>query len=189
MEITGELVGYANEWVEGKMGAGPDNFSMRKSCAKCFGCVVNDHAGMGARDVCGGILDAKFDIHMHLNYPGNYCVHDAKPKFTDFPPAFGGTGNTLAEGDETFADAPELAEGSCYCGAVTVKATAPPAVTAICHCVDCRKWGGGVGQLANLFKDEDITIEGELVAFANPYTEGKMGAGPDNFSSRKCCAK
>ena len=51
MEITGELVGYANEWVEGKMGAGPDNFSMRKSCAKCFGCVVNDHAGMGAAGI------------------------------------------------------------------------------------------------------------------------------------------
>jgi hypothetical protein len=29
VEITGELVGYANEWVEGKMGAGPDNFWLR----------------------------------------------------------------------------------------------------------------------------------------------------------------
>ena len=37
----------------------------------------------------------------------------------------------------------KLASGACYCGAVTVKATGQPVVKAICHCIDCRTWGGG----------------------------------------------
>ncbi|KAF7558908.1 hypothetical protein G7046_g5247 [Stylonectria norvegica] len=33
--------------------------------------------------------------------------------------------------------------GSCMCGAIEYKSTSDPAVTALCHCVDCQKWTGG----------------------------------------------
>ncbi|RMJ11997.1 hypothetical protein CDV36_008371 [Fusarium kuroshium] len=33
--------------------------------------------------------------------------------------------------------------GSCMCGAIAYKSTSDPAVTALCHCVDCQKWTGG----------------------------------------------
>ena len=29
-----------------------------------------------------------------------------------------------------------------------------------------------MGQLVNLYKEEDVTVEGELVAFANPWKAG-----------------
>ena len=46
-----------------------------------------------------------------------------------------------------------------------------------------------MGQLVNLYKQEDVTIEGELVAFANPWKEGKMGPGPENFVSTATSAQ
>ncbi|KAI8717491.1 CENP-V/GFA domain-containing protein [Fusarium sp. LHS14.1] len=33
--------------------------------------------------------------------------------------------------------------GSCMCGAIAYKSTSDPAVTALCHCLDCQKWTGG----------------------------------------------
>ena len=48
---------------------------------------------------------------------------------------------------------PALLSGSCYCGAVTVMALTPPFASGMCHCIDCRKWGGGMGQIATLFHD------------------------------------
>ncbi|KAI0817071.1 DUF636 domain-containing protein [Xylaria sp. FL0064] len=32
--------------------------------------------------------------------------------------------------------------GSCMCGAIRYQFTGEPAVTALCHCVDCQKWTG-----------------------------------------------
>lgn len=185
--IEGELVAFANPWREGKMGPGPENFSNRKCCAKCYGAVANFHPAMGKIDICGGILDS-FEPGMHINYASCiYAFADGLPKFKDLPAGFGGSDEKLEEGAEKLDEPPELPEGSCYCGAVSVKATGQPVVSAICHCVDCRKWGGGMGQLVNLYKEDDVTVEGELVAHANPWKEGKMGG--EGFSNRKSCAK
>ncbi|MEM6423293.1 MAG: GFA family protein, partial [Pseudomonadota bacterium] len=39
------------------------------------------------------------------------------------------------------ASAP-LFTGRCYCGAITLEATAAPLTAAYCHCADCRRWTG-----------------------------------------------
>ncbi|ETN40444.1 uncharacterized protein HMPREF1541_04721 [Cyphellophora europaea CBS 101466] len=36
-----------------------------------------------------------------------------------------------------------MAKGSCMCGQVEYEYTGEPAVTALCHCIDCQKWTGG----------------------------------------------
>ena len=33
-----------------------------------------------------------------------------------------------------------MAKGSCMCGQVTYEYEGEPAVTALCHCIDCQKW-------------------------------------------------
>lgn len=50
--------------------------------------------------------------------------------------------------------------GSCMCGAVQFKITAPITETAACHCSMCRKWSGGVFMALQLPKD-DVKIDGE----------------------------
>ena len=32
--------------------------------------------------------------------------------------------------------------GRCYCGAVSIAATAPPQTVTYCHCEDCKRWTG-----------------------------------------------
>jgi hypothetical protein len=54
-----------------------------------------------------------------------------------------------------------ITKGSCYCGAVKFSTKGAPIATVICHCESCRKWGGGMGQLATLFKDEQVEVKGE----------------------------
>ncbi len=39
---------------------------------------------------------------------------------------------------------------TCYCGDVKLKLTGDPMATPMCHCRDCRRWNGGVGQAAKL---------------------------------------
>ncbi|KAK2612794.1 hypothetical protein QQS21_001246 [Conoideocrella luteorostrata] len=34
-------------------------------------------------------------------------------------------------------------KGKCLCGEIAYQYTGEPAVTALCHCVDCQKWTGG----------------------------------------------
>jgi hypothetical protein len=76
----------------------------------------------------------------------------------------------------------KIAKGSCYCGAVTVECKGNPAVTCVCHCRECAKWGSI--NLATLYPADKVTVTGELVEFTNPPVEGK-----DKFSWRKTCAK
>ena len=69
---------------------------------------------------------------------------------------------------------------SCLCGACTVKVTGDPIIRAICHCESCRKWTGSLGQLVNLYPEDSVTIEGELIEFHKTK---------DSISFRKACAK
>lgn len=48
--------------------------------------------------------------------------------------------------------------GSCLCGAVTIKSTAPMETFCACHCVMCRKWAGG--PYMEVECADGITIEG-----------------------------
>ncbi len=51
------------------------------------------------------------------------------------------------------------AEGSCLCGAVTVRASRLPPESAACHCGMCRKWGGGPFLVLDC--GQDVEIEGK----------------------------
>ena len=79
--------------------------------------------------------------------------------------------------------------GACYCGAVTVKATAAPEAVAICHCSECRKWSGSACQLVTLYKAENVVVTGDLVEFKHPSAVTAVGDGTKNNSIRRCCAK
>ena len=51
---------------------------------------------------------------------------------------------------------------TCYCGAVKITVTGEPQVTPLCHCADCRRWNGGVGQAARLYAPDQVKIDGEI---------------------------
>ena len=105
VKITGELVeanppNFCGGYDETK-GVMPQGFSKRKSCAKCYGCVLNDHSHTDAKmvDICGGLIDwgeKGFQPAMHINYANAmFKIKDGKPKFKDFPTEFGGTGEII----------------------------------------------------------------------------------------------
>ena len=59
--------------------------------------------------------------------------------------------------------APELPlEGSCLCGAVQVKVTAPPLLTFACHCRDCQKFSASAYSLSAMFPADSVSVAGEL---------------------------
>lgn len=45
--------------------------------------------------------------------------------------------------------------GSCLCGSVRVRISAEPAQNVLCHCLSCKKSGGGVF-MANFFCAKDV---------------------------------
>jgi len=107
VKVEGELIttpvpfagGYPSEPTPGSP---PQGFSTRKVCAKCYAAVLNDHSGpAGKIDLCGGLLDwgvGGFEPMMHINYENRIMsIKDGKPKFIDFPAAFGGTDKTMEE--------------------------------------------------------------------------------------------
>ncbi|CAE7308527.1 unnamed protein product [Symbiodinium natans] len=60
----------------------------------------------------------------------------------------------------------EQKEGcSCLCGVVRVMILGEPLKTTLCHCQDCRKWTGSVGQMAVWYHREDVLCSGELAEF------------------------
>lgn len=72
-----------------------------------------------------------------------------------------------------------LNEGTaqCYCGACKVSVTGEPDLQLMCHCDDCRRWGGSIVQAAKLYPPEKVAVTGDLIC----KDEGKEG--------RKSCAK
>lgn len=95
--ITGELDTYAKPGS--RLCSGGTNFSHRKSCKVCGGCVLNEHPGIGKYDICGGILDyggKPFEYTEHVHYESTiFPMVDGLVKWADFPTRFGGTGNIL----------------------------------------------------------------------------------------------
>lgn len=75
------------------------DFSDRRHCANCGGQVLINHPTIGMIDVHSETLKGyDFQPGLHVNYQENVLpIRDGLPKFKDFPDAFGGSNETMAE--------------------------------------------------------------------------------------------
>jgi hypothetical protein len=73
--------------------------SERQFCKVCGGHVMTNHPGMGLIDVYAATIPSlKFAPGVHVNYAETVLpIKDGLPKFKDFPEAFGGSGEMVAE--------------------------------------------------------------------------------------------
>ncbi len=73
--------------------------SQRQYCTKCGGHVMTNHPPFGLVDVYAAILPTlKFAPAVHVNYAETVLpMRDGLPKFKDFPGAFGGSDDLVAE--------------------------------------------------------------------------------------------
>ncbi len=49
-------------------------------------------------------------------------------------------------------------EGSCFCGAVRIRATGAPFAMGYCHCGDCRAWSAGPVNAFTLWKSDAVNV-------------------------------
>ena len=52
----------------------------------------------------------------------------------------------------------ETYSGSCFCGAVEIKATGSPQVMGYCHCGSCRSWSAGPVNAFTLWAPESVEV-------------------------------
>lgn len=71
-------------------------------------------------------------------------------------------------------------QGSCLCGAVRVRITAPPLLTLACHCRDCQKLTASAYSLTAMFPDDSFSCTGALVA------GGLCTPGRDHYFCKAC---
>jgi hypothetical protein len=73
--------------------------SRRKYCSQCGGHLMTDHPGFGVVDVFSATLPTlAFAAGLHINYAETVLpMKDGLPKFRDFPGAFGGSDEQVAE--------------------------------------------------------------------------------------------
>ena len=73
--------------------------SRRQYCKTCGGHLMNAHPSLGLVDVFAATLPTlKFSPGVHINYAETVLpMRDGLPKLRDFPAAFGGSGETVAE--------------------------------------------------------------------------------------------
>jgi hypothetical protein len=73
--------------------------SERKYCSRCGGHLMTNHPTLGVVDVFSATLPTlAFAPGLHINYTETVLpMKDGLPKFKDFPEAFGGSGEMLAE--------------------------------------------------------------------------------------------
>ena len=73
--------------------------SERQYCKKCGGHVMANHPPLGLVDVYAAMLPTlKFAPALHVNYAETVLqIRDGLPKLKDFPAAFGGSGEEIAE--------------------------------------------------------------------------------------------
>eukprot|EP00931_Biecheleriopsis_adriatica_P120501 TRINITY_DN95629_c0_g1_i1.p1 TRINITY_DN95629_c0_g1~~TRINITY_DN95629_c0_g1_i1.p1 ORF type:complete len:589 (+),score=93.63 TRINITY_DN95629_c0_g1_i1:129-1895(+) len=70
-------------------------------------------------------------------------------------------------------------EGRCLCGAVELVVTGEPMMRLLCHCEDCRRWTGSVGQLSSMYRRHQVELTGPTISF-------RKNASSSNI--RRCCA-
>jgi hypothetical protein len=56
------------------------------------------------------------------------------------------------------------ATGRCLCGAVTYEVRGPMRDVSICHCVECRRWGGYLGAFSATAR-ESLVVSGDALAW------------------------
>lgn len=73
--------------------------SERQSCSLCGGHLMANHPPLGLVDVFAATLPTlDFKPGVHVNYQETVLpMKDGLPKLKDFPEAFGGSGETMAE--------------------------------------------------------------------------------------------
>ena len=73
--------------------------SERKYCSKCGGHLMTNHPTFGLVDVFTATIPTlRFAPGVHVNYAETVLpMKDGLPKFKDFPAAFGGSDETMAE--------------------------------------------------------------------------------------------
>ncbi|MGE5540133.1 MAG: GFA family protein [Gemmatimonas sp.] len=74
-------------------------FSERQYCRRCGGHLMTNHPTVGVVDVYAATLPTlAFVPGLHINYAETVLpMRDGLPKLRDFPAAFGGSGETVAE--------------------------------------------------------------------------------------------
>jgi hypothetical protein len=75
------------------------SFSARQYCSRCGGHVMSRHPALGLVDVFAATLPGlAFTPGVHVHYAETVLpMKDGLPKFRDFPEAFGGSGEMVAE--------------------------------------------------------------------------------------------
>eukprot|EP00930_Biecheleria_cincta_P040452 TRINITY_DN27715_c0_g3_i3.p1 TRINITY_DN27715_c0_g3~~TRINITY_DN27715_c0_g3_i3.p1 ORF type:complete len:372 (+),score=66.92 TRINITY_DN27715_c0_g3_i3:44-1159(+) len=133
----------------------PKSTRLRKNCARCFSCLLVEHADpvVNILEICIGSMKqdlVKLDAHLFFSQPV-LRMADQVNKFIDMPQILGGSGKLIRE-EDVWKDAPDggspSVEARCLCSAVRIKITGAPQFVGLCHCIDCRTWTGGVGHLA-----------------------------------------
>lgn len=73
--------------------------SDRQFCKQCGGHLMTDHPPLGLTDVYAATIPSVvFAPGVHVNYSETVLrMHDGLPKLRDFPTAFGGSGEAVAE--------------------------------------------------------------------------------------------
>ena len=73
--------------------------SHRKFCRLCGAPVLIDHPGNGMTDVpAGSVAELVFKPRLHSHYPERVlAIRDGLPKYKDFDPDLGGTGEMVPE--------------------------------------------------------------------------------------------
>lgn len=73
--------------------------SSRKYCRQCGGHLMTDHPDLGVVDVFSATLPTlEFAPALHINYAETVLpMKDGLPKYRDFPGAFGGSDEQMAE--------------------------------------------------------------------------------------------
>ena len=57
------------------------------------------------------------------------------------------------------------ATGQCLCGAVTYEVRGPLRDIFLCHCLECRRWGGHAGAFAATFNDDLVIGETDALCW------------------------
>ena len=76
-----------------------DTGSHRMFCQTCGSALFNDHPDIKMTDVMAvSVPDLVFEQKLHTNYSEKVIsIYDGLPKYKDFDPAVGGSGETLPE--------------------------------------------------------------------------------------------
>ena len=76
-----------------------DTGSLRRFCSDCGSALFNEHPGIELTDIMAvSIPDLEFKPKLHTNYAEKIVsFYDGLPKYRDFDPAVGGSGETMPD--------------------------------------------------------------------------------------------